>query len=116
MSQIEKCYVAKSYVAESEESIRKTLSKLIGKTVCVSWVCEQSRRKARDSYWGEGGGTLRSNFEPQISVQDKLEGSSKTGKYRVLINDNTYSYFYDDTVWVIAHNVEKNKRPVIFIG
>ena len=111
MSQIEKSYVAKSYVAESEESIRKALSKLIGKTVCVSWVCEQSRRKV-----GEGGGTLRSNFEPQISVQDKLEGSSKTGKYRVLINDNTYSYFYDDTVWSIAHNVEKNKRPVIFIG
>jgi hypothetical protein len=111
MSQIEK-----SYVAESEEGIRTALSNLIGKTVCVSWVCEQSRREVRDSYWGEGGGTLRSNFEPQISVQDKLEGSSKTGKFRVLINDNTYSYFYDDTVWAIAHNVEENKRPVIFIS
>ena len=103
--------IEKSYVAESEEGIRTALFNLIGKTDCVSWVCEQSRRKV-----GEGGGTLRNNFEPQISVQDKLEGSSKTGKYRVLINDNTYSYFYDDTVWSIVHNVEENKRPVIFIS
>lgn len=81
------------------------LSDFIGKTVCVAWVKDQD--------------AVRNNFEPQISVQGKLEGNSETGKFRVLLNDDTYSYFYDDSVRVIAYDGEKlvtdKQRPVIFI-
>lgn len=90
---------------EDREDRLKHLSNFIGKTVCVSWVKNQE--------------DLRHNFEPQISVQGKLEGSAKTGRFRVLLNDDTYSYFYDDNVWLIgydgAQNVTDKKRPVIFI-
>ena len=97
----------KSYIAQNKPDIQAALSNLIGKTVCVSWVCEQSKMS--------NGGTLRKNFEPQISVQDKLEGSIETGKFRVLVYDNTYTYFYDDSVGCVVHDVDEGKRPVIFI-
>lgn len=82
------------------------LSEFIGKTVCVAWVLNPE----------EG----RHNFEPQISVQGTLEGSMKTGRFRVLLNDDTYTYFYDDNVRVIGYDVEEKfsdkQRPVIFIN
>jgi hypothetical protein len=106
--------IKKSYVAESEEDIRTALSNLIGKTVCVSWVCGKSQRVTSE-WLGGAEDALRHNFEPQISVQEKLEGSSETGKFRVLINDNTYSYFFNEYVWLVVHDVDKNKRPVIYI-
>jgi len=82
------------------------LAEFVGREVCVSWVKDQDQ--------------LRNNFEPQISVQAKLEGSADTGKFRVLLNDDTYSYFYDDSVWMIGYDGEKEvtdkQRPVIFIS
>ena len=82
------------------------LSEFIGKTVCVSWIKDQ-----------EHG---RNSFEPQISVQSTLEGSQETGKFRVLLDEDTYSYFYADSVWMIAYDGEKTvtdkQRPVIFIN
>ena len=87
------------YVALGK-TIMPILRNLIGKTVCVSWILEKEK--------------LRKNFEPQISVQGKLEGSADTGKYRVLVDDNNYSYFYDTTTWMVVHDVDK--RPIIFIG
>ena len=87
------------YVAKDRESITTALENLIGETVCASWVSDRTQ--------------LRKCFEPQISVQAKLEGSAKTGRFRVLVNDNTYSYFYDDSVWSVGQDV--GKRAIIFI-
>ena len=82
------------------------IAEFIGRDVCVAWVKDQD--------------AMRSNFEPQISVQGQLEGSADTGKFRVLLNDDSYSYFYDDCVWMICYDGEKHvtdkKRPVIFIN
>lgn len=85
-----------------QEAIDELLSEFIGKRVCVSWV------KDRDG--------LRKNFEPQISVEAELEGTPETGRYRVLVSDSTYSYFYNDTVWMFIENRIAGTRPVIFIG
>ena len=94
-----------SYVAGGENAAGM-ISDFIGKTVCVAWVKDQD--------------ALRNNFEPQISVQGQLEGSSETGKFRVLLDDNTYSYFYDNCVWMIGYDGQKlvtdKQRPVIFIN
>jgi hypothetical protein len=89
----------KPYVAKKPKSINSALSFLIGETVCVSWVSDRNQ--------------LRKCFEPQISVQAKLEGSADTGKFRVMVDDNNYSYFYDDSVWAVAQN--EGKRAIIFI-
>ena len=89
-----------------QKTVRNLLSSFIGKTVCVAWVKDKE--------------SLRNNFEPQISVQGELEGNADTGKFRVLLNDDTYAYFYDDSVWVIGYDganlVTDKKRPVIFIN
>jgi len=94
-----------SYIAGGENAAGM-ISDFIGKTVCVAWVKDQD--------------ALRNNFEPQISVQGQLEGSSETGEFRVLLDDNTYSYFYDNCVWMIGYDGQKlvtdKQRPVIFIN
>ena len=87
------------YIAKEPKSINSALLFLIGETVCVSWVSDHTK--------------LRKCFEPQISVQAKLEGSADTGKFRVMVDDNNYSYFYDDSVWAIIQN--EGKRAIIFI-
>ena len=87
------------YVAKDIESITTTLENLIGETVCVSWVSDRTQ--------------LRKCFQTQISVQAKLEGSAETGKFRVLVDNDTYSYFYDDSVWSVGQDV--GKRAIIFI-
>jgi len=103
MSKTEESYMAFPLDGENAAGM---LSDFIGKTVCVAWVKDQD--------------AMRNNFEPQISVQGKLEGNSETGKFRVLLNDDTYSYFYDDSVWMIGYDGKKlvtdKQRPVIFIS
>ena len=91
--------------------ISEAIGKLIGQTVCVSYtttVKEGVDQSGRTVEVGE-----RKNFEPQISVQGVLEGSSKTGNYRVLVDENTYTYFYDKSVWSIGQDVDK--RAIVFI-
>jgi len=87
------------YVVKEPKSIKPALSFLIGETVCVSWVSDRNQ--------------LRKNFEPQISVQAKLEGSTETGRFRVMVDDHTYSYFYEDSVWSVGQDV--GKSAIIFI-
>mgnify|MGYP006416909177 CR=1 FL=1 len=87
------------YRVTNFNDIEAALADLIGKLVCVSWVSDHE--------------LLRNNFEPQVSVQAKLEGSIETGKFRALIDDNTYAYLYTDTVWSIVQDTDK--RAVIFI-
>jgi|TARA_R110002020_G_scaffold284248_1_gene499857 hypothetical protein len=97
----------KTYVALAAEGklTFDMIGKFIGKEVCVSWI------KNKDQ--------LRQNFLPQISVQGKLEGFNKIGKFRVLLTDNTYSYFTAEDVWMLSYDGEKlvtdKQRPVIFI-
>ena len=88
-----------------QEAIDRQLGSLIGETVCVSYTTVAN---ANDEM------TLgaRQHYEPQISVQAELEGHEETGRYRVLVNDNTYSYFYNDSVWSMGQDVDK--RPVIY--
>jgi len=84
----------------SEANFNQRLEQLLGETVCVSWVTDPKQ--------------LRNNFDyTQISVQGKLEGSGDTGRYRVVVDDNSYTYFDPDSVWCLSQNVDK--RPVIFI-
>ena len=82
--------------------IDEALGNLIGETVCVSYTTSR----------GETG--ERRNFEPQISVQAKLEGSKETGRYRVLVNDDTYAYFYADSAWSMCRDA--GKRAVVYIS
>jgi len=102
---LDKSYI---FLAEQDkpESLQALLANFLGKTVCVAWVKNQE--------------TMRNNFEPQISVQGELEGSVQTGRFRVLLNDDTYSYFYDDSVQIVAYDgdqkVTDKKRPVIVIS
>tara|TARA_R110000803_G_scaffold23018_4_gene56715 strand:- start:2409 stop:2708 length:300 start_codon:yes stop_codon:yes gene_type:complete len=99
MSEAKAPYVLKKSEVGSAQ-IDKALGHLIGKIVCVSWVLDREK--------------LRANFEPQISVQAVLEGDEGTGRYRVLLSDDTYSYFYDHNVWSVARS--KPERAFIFIG
>jgi len=87
------------YVVKDQENIKSALKNLIGEIVCVSWVADRTQ--------------LRTNFDPQISVQAKLECSFATGKFRVLVDHNIYSYFYEDNVWRLGQKTGKN--AVIFI-
>lgn len=88
-----------------QKNIDRQLGSLIGKTVCVSYTTVTNDN-------GEMSLGSRQHFEPQISVQATLEGNEETGKYRVLINDSTYCYFYNDSVWSMGQDVDK--RPLIF--
>ena len=87
---------------DGQAVIDKALGKLIGQTVCVSYTTTRNYKT------GE-----RKNSEPQISVQAPLEGNEKTGRYRVLVDDNTYSYFYNDSVWSMLQDA--GKRAVVYI-
>jgi len=91
---------------DNQEVIDKQLGSLIGKTVCVAWTKVVNANE--DIALGS-----RDHFEPQISVQGTLEGNEETGRYRVLVDDNNYSYFYNDSVWSMGQDV--GKRAVIFI-
>jgi len=88
---------------DGQAVIDEVIGNLIGETICVSYTT------TRNEKIGE-----RRNFEPQISVQAELEGSKKTGKYRVLIDDSTYSYFYADSIWSMIKDVDK--RAIVFIS
>ena len=87
---------------DGQAAIDSALGNLIGQTICVSYTT------TRNQMLGE-----RKNFEPQISVQAVLEGNAETGKYRVLLDDNTYSYFYNDSVWSMGQ--DNGKRAVVYI-
>ena len=101
------------YVLLDEYAIRVRLGKLIGETVCVAWVSNIEK--------------LRKTFDhTQISVQGKLEGDSNTGRYRVVVDDNNYTYFFPDSVWSLSQNKkprnvksgwneDREVRPIIFI-
>ena len=91
---------------DTQEVIDKQLGSLIGETVCVAWT--KIINANEDIMLGS-----RKHFEPQISVQGTLEGNEETGRYRVLVDVNNYSYFYNDSVWSMGQDV--GKRAVIFI-
>lgn len=90
---------------DGQESVTSALGQLIGQTVCVSYTTVKS---------DNGTFGVREHFEPQISVEAELEGSTETGRFRVLINDSTYSYFYDNSVWSMGQDVGKTAK--IFIS
>ena len=88
---------------DGQAKINEAIGNLIGETVCVSYTT------TRNEELGE-----RENFDPQISVQAKLEGNKETGKYRVLIDDDSYSYFYATSIWSMGQEV--GRRAVVFIS
>ena len=115
------------YISTETNEIKTRLAKLVGQTVCVSWVKYRKSFSADVALMHLASSTslplpslarepLRHNFETQISVQANLEGSAETGKFRVLVNDNTYAYFHDENVWSVLQDLENNKRAVIYIN
>ena len=52
-----------------------------------------------------------------MSIQGELEGlvnNQGEGTYRVLINNQTYTYFFDTNVWQISQK-DKDARLIILI-
>ena len=88
-----------------QEVVDDLLKNLIGETVCV---CYTTTTIGSDFKMG-----ARKNFDPQISVQSELEGFVDQGIFRVLINDNSYSYFKNTSVWSMGKDVDK--RAVLYI-
>ena len=101
----------KSFLVNTEhhgqEVVDELLKNLIGKTVCV---CYTNTVLQHPDF--EVG--ARKNYDPQISVQAELEGFLDKGIFRVLINDNSYSYFNNTSVWSMAKDVDK--RAVLYIS
>ena len=98
---------------DGQAVIDEAIGNLIGETVCVSYTTNGRfatpfGSPTRNEKLGD-----RANFEPQISVQGELEGSKESGRYRVFIDDNNYSYFYAESIWSIGQDV--GKRAIIFI-
>ena len=89
-----------------QEVVDELLKNLIGETVCVCYTTTVLQHP--DVKMG-----ARKNYDPQISVQAELEGFVDKGIFRVLINDNTYSYFNNTSVWSMAKDVDK--RAVLYI-
>ena len=69
--------------------------------------------------WLANHNTGRNSNPPQtqISIQGKLEGlinNEGEGTYRVLINNQTYTYFFDSNIWQISQK-DKDARLIILI-
>jgi len=77
----------------------RLLKELRGSTVCVAWV--------RDPEQG------RKNYNTQISVEAELEGNTDTEHYRVLINDQSYSYFFAKDILYMCQDTDKTPKILI---
>ena len=75
------------------------LTELMGSRVCVAWV--------RDPEQG------RMNFDTQISVEAELEGNPDNEHYRVLINDQSYSYFFAKDILFMCQDTDKTPKILI---
>ena len=89
---------------DGQDVIDEALGELIGE---IGSVCYTTTRNEKT---GE-----RDNFDTQISVQGHLEGSEKTGRYRILVDGvDTFCYFYNDSVWSMLQGV--GQRAIVFIA
>ena len=94
---------------DGQDVIDEALGELIGEIVCVCYTTTRNEKT------GE-----RDNFDTQISVQGHLEGSEKTGRYRIFKYDpvdsgvDTFCYFYNDSVWSMLQGV--GQRAIVFIA
>lgn len=89
----------------NKELIQAQLLPRVGQEVCISWLANHN--------------TGRNSNPPQtqMSIQGELEGLVNVqgeGTYRVLINDQTYTYFFDTNVWQISQK-DKDARLIILI-
>ena len=89
----------------NKELIQAQLLPRVGQEVNVSWLANHN--------------TGRNSNPPQtqMSIQGELEGMvNKEGEgiYRVLINDQTYTYFFDSNIWQISQK-DKDARLIILI-
>ena len=75
------------------------LKELKGSTVCVAWV--------RDTNQG------RKNFDTQISVEAELEGNPEVEHYRVLLNNQSYSYFFAKDIVYMCQDTDKTPKILI---
>ena len=89
----------------NRELIQAQLLPRVNQEVNVSWLANHNTGR---------------NCNPpqtQMSIQGKLEGMKNEegeGIYRVLINDQTYTYFFDDNIWQISQK-DKDARLIILI-
>ena len=89
----------------NKELIQAQLLPRVGQEVCISWLANHN--------------TGRNSNPPQtqMSIQGELEGLVNVqgeGTYRVLINNQTYTYFFDTNVWQISQK-DKDARLIILI-
>ena len=89
----------------NKELIQAQLMPRVDQEVNVSWLANHN--------------TGRNSNPPQtqISIQGKLEGlinNEGEGTYRVLINNQTYTYFFDSNIWQISQK-DKDARLIILI-
>ena len=87
----------------NKELIQAQLLPRVGQEVNVSWLANHE--------------TGRNCHQTQLSIQGKLEGLVNVegeGTYRVLINDQTYTYFFDSNIWQISQK-DKDARLIILI-
>tara|TARA_B100000424_G_C22634694_1_gene351444 strand:- start:56 stop:499 length:444 start_codon:yes stop_codon:yes gene_type:complete len=87
----------------NKKLIQAQLLPRVGQEVNVSWLADHS--------------TGRNCHQTQLSIQGKLEGLVNVegeGTYRVLINDQTYTYFFDSNIWQISQK-DKDARLIILI-
>ena len=81
------------------KDFNRLLKELRGSKVCVAWVRDPS----------EG----RKNFDTQISVEAELEGHPENEHYRVLINDQSYSYFFAKDIVYMCQDIDKTPKILI---
>ena len=87
----------------NKELIQAQLLPRVGQEVNVSWLADHE--------------TGRNCHQTQLSIQGELEGlvnNEGEGTYRVLINDQTYTYFFDSNIWQISQK-DKDARLIILI-
>ena len=87
----------------NKELIQAQLLPRVGQEVNVSWLANHE--------------TGRNCHQTQLSIQGELEGlvnNEGEGTYRVLINDQTYTYFFDSNIWQISQK-DKDARLIILI-
>ena len=86
-----------------KELIQAQLLPRVGQKVNVSWLANHN--------------SGRNSHQTQLSIQGELEGlvnNQGEGTYRVLINNQTYTYFFDTNVWQISQK-DKDARLIILI-
>ena len=90
-------------VEDNHKLVCTTLKPYIGKEIRVAWLADHNS--------GTNG------FDTQVNVQGKLDAKFDDGKghFQVLLNNQSYAYFYCSNVWQITKK-SADAIPTVMIG